>query len=191
VVERGVRHGLAAVLFLAAVAVVLHAMGRPWWCAAGDPALWSGDVWSRHNSQHLVDPYTFTHVLHGLLLYALVWALGRGLAAPVARAWIVLVLEAAWEVFENTDAVIERYRAATISLDYFGDSVANSLGDIVACMAGYFAAGALPVAVSIASFFVVDAVLLWWIRDSLLLNVLMLVHPVDAVKQWQMGGRTG
>ena len=190
-VERRLRHALGALFFLALVAAVLRAMGRAWWCAAGDTALWSGDVWSRHNSQHLFDPYTLTHVLHGLLLYALVWALARGLAGPAARAWIVLVLEAAWEIFENTDAVIQRYRAATVSLDYFGDSVANSLGDIVACMAGYFAAGVLPVTVSVASFFVVDAVLVWWIRDSLLLNVVMLVHPVDAVKQWQMGGRTG
>jgi hypothetical protein len=191
VVERRLRHGLAALLFLAFVGVVLRAMGRPWWCTAGDLGWWSGDVLSRHNSQHLADPYTFTHVQHGLVLYALVWAVARGIAGPAARAWIVLLLETAWEVLENTDTVIERYRAATISLDYFGDSVLNSLGDIVACMAGYAAAGVLPVAVSVASFFVVDAVLLWWIRDSLLLNVLMLVHPLEAVKRWQMGGKIG
>ena len=189
-VERRLRHGLGALLFLALVAVVLRAMGRPWWCAAGDTSLWSGDVWSRHNSQHLLDPYTFTHVLHGLALYALVWAVGRGVR-PAGRAWIAFVIEAAWEIVENTDTVIARYRAATMSLDYFGDSVANSLGDVTACMAGYYAAGVLPVAVSVATFLFVDAVLLWRIRDSLLLNVLMLVHPVDAVKQWQMGGRAG
>lgn len=180
------RHALAAVIVLAGVAAALAAMGRDWWCRAGDGGLWSGNVWSQHNSQHLLDPYTFTHIQHGLVLYAVLWAVCRNVAGLATRAWIAFLLESAWEVLENTDAVIERYRAATISLDYYGDSVANSLGDIVACMVGYLAAGVLPVAVSLLGFFVIDAVLLWWIRDSLLLNVLMLVHPLETVKQWQM-----
>lgn len=184
------RHVAAALLLLAVVAIVLSGMGRAWWCDAGDWSFWSADVWSRHNSQHPLDPYTFTHVQHGLVLYALLWALSRGRAGRTTRAWIALVLESAWEVLENTDAVIERYRAATASLDYYGDSVVNSLGDIVACMAGYLAASALPVGVSVVGFLVIDGTLLWWIRDSLLLNVLMLVHPLEPVKRWQMGGRT-
>jgi hypothetical protein len=184
-------HGFAALVFLTVVAFVLAAMGRTWWCAAGDRALWSGEVLSRHNSQHLADPYTFTHVLHGLLLYVIVWALCRGVAGAATRAWIAFGLESAWEILENTDAVIARYRAATISLDYYGDSVVNSLGDIVACMVGYLGAGVLPVVASVAVFFVVDGVLLWWIRDSFVLNVVMLVHPLEVVKRWQMGGRSG
>jgi hypothetical protein len=174
---------------LAIVAAALAAMGRAWWCRAGDTSLWSGEVFSRHNSQHLADPYTFTHVLHGLLFYALAWAAFRRVASPIGRAWIALLAEAAWEVIENTDAVIERYRAATISLDYYGDSVANSVSDVVAFMVGYWAAGVLPIAVSVASFFLVDVALVVWIHDSLLLNVLMLVHPIEAVRQFQMRGR--
>jgi hypothetical protein len=173
---------------LALVATALRAMGRPWWCRAGDASLWSGEVFSPHNSQHLVDPYTFTHVLHGVALYALVWIVFRRCAGPVGRAWIGLGLEVAWEVIENTDAVIERYRAATISLDYYGDSVANSLGDIVAYGVGYATAAVLPTWVSVVGFFAVDGLMVLWIRDSLLLNVLMLVHPIDAMARWQSRG---
>ena len=187
--------GVAAVGVLVLVAAALRAMGREWWCRAGDISLWSGEVFSRHNSQHLVDPYTFTHVLHGVAFYAVVWAVFRRVASPTGRAlsptgraWIGFGLEAAWEVIENTDAVIERYRAATISLDYYGDSVANSIGDIVSYVVGYAAAAVLPVWVSAVGFFVVDGLLVLWIRDSLLLNVLMLVHPVDAVRRWQSRG---
>jgi hypothetical protein len=163
-------------------------MGRAWWCRAGDHALWAGEVFSRHNSQHLADPYTFTHVLHGLLFYALAWAVFRNVASPVGRAWIAFLVEAAWEVLENTDAMIERYRAVTISLDYYGDSVANSVCDILAFAVGYWAAGVVPVAVAVASFFLVDGILILWIHDSLLLNVLMLVHPIEAVRRFQMRG---
>jgi hypothetical protein len=174
---------------LVLVAAALRAMGRPWWCGAGDAALWSGEIFSRHNSQHLVDPYTVTHVLHGVAFYALVWLAFRRLAGPIGRAWIGLGLEAAWEMVENTDAVIERYRAATISLDYYGDSVANSLGDVVAYAVGYAAAAVLPTWISVAGFFAVDGLLVLWIRDSLLLNVLMLLHPIEAVARWQSRGR--
>jgi len=181
-------HGVAAVGVLALVAAALRAMGRAWWCRAGDASLWSGEVFSRHNSQHLVDPYTVTHVLHGVAFYALVWVAFRRFAGPLGRAWIGLGMEAVWEVIENTDAVIERYRAATISLDYYGDSVVNSLGDIVSYGVGYAAAAALPVWVSLVGFFVVDGLMVLWIRDSLLLNVLMLVHPIEAVQRWQSRG---
>jgi len=180
------RHVLALIALLAATAVVLSAMGRPWWCQAGDAAPWSGDIWSRHNSQHLVDPYTISHLLHGVALYGLLWILLHGRSGPQARAAIALGVEIAWEIVENTDAMIERYRTATISLDYHGDSVANSLGDILAFVVGYLGAGVLPVWVSVLGFFVVDGLLVLWIRDSLLLNILMLVHPIEAVKAWQM-----
>ncbi len=178
-------HVVAALAVLVLVAIALAAMGRPWWCRAGDLALWSGEVRSRHNSQHLLDPYTFTHVLHGLLFYAGVWLVFRRIVGRTSRAWIAFLLEAAWEVIENTDAVIARYRAATISLDYYGDSVANSLADIVAFGVGYWAAAAVPVWVSIAGFVLVDGVLALWIRDGLVLNILMLLYPVEAVRQWQ------
>jgi hypothetical protein len=181
------RHLAAMIVLLAATAVVLSAFGRPWWCKAGDARLWSGDIWSRHNSQHLVDPYTVTHALHGLALYGVLWLFLGRLVRPIGRAALGIAIETAWEVIENTDAMIERYRAATISLDYYGDSVANSLGDVIAFAVGYLGATVLPASVSVVGFFVVDGMLVLWIRDSLLLNVLMLLYPVEWVKAWQMG----
>jgi hypothetical protein len=187
--ELRARHVGALVVLLAAHAAILAVMGRPWWCRAGDAVPWSGDIWSRHNSQHLLDPYTITHVLHGVAIYGILWALLRRFTGPQARAALALAVETAWEIVENTDAMIERYRATTISLDYYGDSVANSLGDILAFVVGYLGAGILPVWVSALGFFVVDGLLVLWIRDSLLLNVLMLLHPIEAVKVWQIAGK--
>ena len=181
-------HLAVLLVVLVAVALVLHAMGRPWWCAAGDLVPWSSDTWSRHNSQHLVDPYSVTHAMHGFLFYALLClALGK-VAGAATRAGIALGIETTWEIVENTNAIIERYRAATISLDYYGDSVTNSVGDICAFVLGYIAAGVIPNWVSVGSFVAAEALLIVWIRDSLLLNVLMLVHPIKAVKAWQIGG---
>jgi hypothetical protein len=173
---------------LASAALALRVMGRPWWCAGGEPWLWSGDVWSRHNSQHLLDPYAFTHVTHGVGLYGLLALLVGGRWSLGTRFVAALLLEAAWEVFENTDLVIERYRAVTMSLDYYGDSVANALGDVAACMLGFVAAARLPARVVVAGVVVLEVVLALWIRDGLLLNVVMLVHPVDAIRVWQAGG---
>lgn len=184
-------HAVAAAVVVAVMAAILAAMGRTWWCAAGDTDLWSSQVWSRHNSQHLVDPYTFTHVLHGLVFYALVWLVAGGRAGTAARWWIGFAIEVAWEVLENTDALIERYRGTTVSLDYFGDSVANSIGDVLAYVAGYWLAGVVPVLVSIATFVVVDVTLVLWIRDSLVLNVVMLLVPIEALREWQSGVHGG
>ena len=176
------------VVVLAVTALVLHAMGRSWWCKAGDLVPWSIDIHTRHNSQHLADPYTLTHAMHGVILYGALWLTVGGIASPATRAAVALGIETAWEIIENTSWIIERYRAATISLDYYGDSVVNSLGDIAAFVLGYAAAGAIPVWVSVASVVVADALLVVLMRDSLLLNVLMLVHPIEAVKAWQSGG---
>jgi hypothetical protein len=182
-------HVAGFVLLLGATAVGLRAMGRPWWCQTGDPSLWSGDIWSRHNSQHLADPYTITHVMHGFALYALLWLAFRRRIGPLARATIAIGIEAGWEIVENTETMIEHYRTTTISLGYYGDSVTNSVADIVAFALGYLAATVVPTSAAIAGFFATDAALMLWIRDSLLLNVLMLVYPLEAVKNWQMGGR--
>jgi hypothetical protein len=182
------RHALGAVAVVAGMAAILAAMGRTWWCAAGDTNLWSSEVWSRHNSQHLVDPYTFTHVLHGLVFYALVWLAVGGRVGAVARWWLGFAIEVAWEVLENTDALIERYRGTTVSLDYFGDSVVNSIGDVLAYVAGYWLAGVVPVWASVATFVVVDLALVAWIRDSLVLNVVMLLFPIEALREWQSRG---
>ncbi|MEX1015406.1 MAG: DUF2585 family protein [Phycisphaeraceae bacterium] len=180
---------LAAAASLGVVAlatVVLWWMGRIWWCACAGWTPWSFNIWSSHNSQHLVDPYTLSHVLHGLVLYGFLLVITGG-HWPGLRLFLAVVIEVAWEVIENTPRVIQAYRESTIALDYNGDSILNSLADIAACMAGYAAAGLLPMWVSAVSFGVVELVMIWWIRDSLLLNVLMLFWPVEAVKQWQMG----
>jgi hypothetical protein len=179
---------LALAVVLVAVALVLHAMGRPWWCQAGDLVPWSGEIWSRHNSQHLVDPYSVTHAMHGLLFYWLLRLTVGRVASATTRASIALGIETTWEVVENTNAMIERYRAATISLDYYGDSVVNSIGDILCFLGGYAAAAAIPVSISVVSFVAAELLLLVWIRDSLFLNMLMLVHPIESVKAWQLGG---
>jgi hypothetical protein len=143
-------------------------------------------VWSRHNSQHLIDAYTFTHVLHGILEFWLIGLVFR--RVPLAwRLVIAIFIESSWEVAENTSYVINRYREATISLDYFGDSIVNSLGDIAGCLTGFLIAHKLRFWRSAVLFLATELVLIFTIRDSLLLNILMLLYPLDVVKQWQSG----
>ena len=130
--------------------------------------------------------FTFTHILHGVLIYALVWLVGRKRLPAGARFVAAVVLECGWELFENTDFIIRRYRDVTISLDYFGDSVFNSIGDICAMMTGYFVASNVPVRITIAGGLLLDLFLLFWYRDSLAINILMLIYPIEGIKNWQM-----
>ena len=177
---------LAIAAVLAAAVYQLHSQGRLWWCSCGRLYLWSGNVWGSHNSQHFLDPYSFTHILHGLIFCGLLaWGLPR--LAPMWRLWLAISIEAAWEVFENTDFVIQRYRQATVALNYQGDTIFNSLGDILMCGIGFMLARYLGFRRSLVLFAVTEVVLLLWARDSLVLNVLMLLCPVDAIKAWQMG----
>lgn len=168
-----------------AAAYQLHRQGRIFWCACGRPFLWDGDIWSLHNSQHLFDPYSFTHVLHGVIFCGLAW-----LAFPrlrlVWRLWAATVAEALWEILENTQFVIQRYREATIGLGYEGDSIANSMGDLACCALGFMLAWRLGVRRSVILFVVTELALLVTVRDNLTLNVLMLLCPIDAIKSWQM-----
>jgi hypothetical protein len=173
--------GVAALMTAA-----LYLQGRIWWCKSGDWAFYINQAWnSSHTSQHLLDPYTFTHVLHGVLFFWLTGLLFRRLDVRW-RFLIAIAVEAAWEVFENSQFVIEKYRENTASLDYFGDSIANSIGDLLACAAGFIIAAKLGVWRSLLFFVLVELVLLLWIRDSLLLNIVMLIYPLDGVKTWQM-----
>ena len=176
-----------AIAFVVVAAVIaLNIEGRVWWCRAGDYSPWSWDIWSTHNSQHIVDPYSFTHVLHGILEF---WLIGLVFARlPLAwRLFIAIVIESAWEVAENSNYIIQRYREETISLDYFGDSIINSVADIICCATGFVIAHKLRFWRSLALFLATEAILIVWIRDSLVINIIMLIYPIEAIKHWQMG----
>ena len=175
---------LAGIAVMATTAAIQLWMGRLPIAADGTIRLWVGEVNSSGNSQHLSDWYTPSHIVHGFLFYAAL-SLFRHRLPLGARAVVAMLVEAAWEIAENTDAVIRHYREATISLDYFGDSVLNSQADILAMLLGFFLAARLPVAVTIALALAMELFVGWMIRDNLTLNVLMLLWPLDGVKAWQ------
>lgn len=164
----------------------LHNQGRLWWCACGQVWLWAGDIWSSDNSQHLFDPYSFTHLLHGFVFYwLLAWGLPR--LSPLWRLWLALSIEAVWETIENSNAIIQRYRDTTLALGYQGDTIINAMGDLLMCGLGFVLARQLGFRRTVILFIVTELVLLVWIRDGLLLNIIMLIYPIEAVKAWQMG----
>lgn len=189
--DPSLRNSLILALGIAvAMALILLAMGRLPICKCGTVKLWHGVVTSSENSQHIWDWYTFSHIIHGFLFYGLFWSLRRitGLPISLGLAFVAAVLlEAGWEIAENTDAVIQRYREATISLDYFGDSVLNSMSDLAAMAFGFFLAGRLPLAVTIVLALAMEVTVATIIRDNLLLNIVMLVWPLDWIKAWQAG----
>lgn len=180
------RPALFICALLIVTALVLRAEGRLWLCSCGYFLIWTGNAWSADNSQHLADPYSFTHVLHGFIFCWLLW-----LVLPKWplrwRLCLAVAAEALWEVIENSNYVIERYRAATAALGYQGDTVVNSLGDILFCALGFMLAERLGFRRTLALFFITEAVLIILIRDSLLLNILMLLYPLDSIKAWQAG----
>jgi hypothetical protein len=179
--------GDAAIVLAVVTSVIVleYRMGRPPAYRHGPVRVWSGNIHSDQNSQQLFDPYTFTHLTHGAVFYGLTrLALG---AAPLGlTAIVVTTLESAWEVYENTDQVVNRYRAETISLGYYGDSILNSVADIVACLAGLLLSWRRPAWVTWSWVVAVELALAVAIRDNLTLNVLMLIYPVPAIKAWQM-----
>jgi len=178
---------LTAVVLLMVFA--LQQQGRIWWCKWDAPyLLWSSDAWSKHSSQHLFDPYSFTHLLHGLLFYAALFLIFRRRLSLAWLLFITVFAESGWEILENSKAVIERYRTATFSLDYFGDSIVNSFGDILSCTAGFLVAHKLAFWRLLFLFALVEIILIFTIRDSLLMNIIMLIHPIEAIKAWQTGG---
>lgn len=164
--------------------------GRSWLGPDGRIGLWEGNIWSSENSQRFADPYSFSHIGHGILFYALLWLVARPL--PVRyRLVAAVVLEAAWELLENSPLIINRYRAATIAQGYVGDSIFNSVSDVLMMSLGFLIALRLRPWMSIALLLALEIGCAIWVRDNLTLNIIMLIHPIDAIKQWQLAGRPG
>jgi len=184
-IQRTWRPWLVALAIVSAMILQLRHQGRVWWCVCGQFNLWAGDIWSSHNSQHLFDPYSFTHILHGLLVCGFAaWLFPR--VPWIWRLVLAVGWGALWEVLENSQFIIQRYREATIGQGYTGDSIVNSLGDVLCCILGFLLARQLGWKRSLVLFVVVDVGLLIWIRDNLTLNILMLISPVESIKAWQM-----
>jgi hypothetical protein len=176
---------LAIVTVFVVTAFLLRFEGRLWICSCGTVQIWAGQVCSSNNSQHFLDPYALTHVLHGFLFFWLIaWLASR--LKPDWQFLLAIAVEAAWEVFENTNFIIERYRSETAALGYNGDTVVNSFGDILCCIVGFLLARRLGFRRSLIVFGALELILIVWIRDSLLLEILMLAVPIDAIKAWQM-----
>jgi hypothetical protein len=175
----------AAIVLVAAL--ILAGLGHPWICTCGTIKFWHGITLISENSQHLTDWYTPSHVIHGILFYFGLWLVAQ--RRPLStRALIALAIEAAWEVIENTPWIINRYREVTISLDYFGDSVINSVSDILAMLLGFWLAARAPVWLSVAVVIALEAIVAAFVRDNLTLNIIMLIYPLDVIRDWQAGG---
>lgn len=164
---------------------VLYIMGQPWICQCGSVQLWAGDIFSSDNSQHITDWYTFSHLLHGLLLYALLsWLFPK--LSFVHKLLIALAAEISWELVENTPAVINHYRESALAAGYVGDSIINSISDTVAMVIGFFAAKRMNFLMGLAVFLVFEITTAYMVRDNLTLNVINLVYPTEQISNWQL-----
>jgi hypothetical protein len=178
---------LALIALLAFTTYFLYSQGRFWICSCGFVKLWAGDIWSAiDNSQHIIDPYSFSHIQHGLLFYWLVaWVLPR-----LSLAWrfvAAMTIESGWEMFENSSVMIRRYNEMTISKDYTGDTIINSFSDLAMCTLGFWIAHYLGFRRTLVLFIAIEVVMILWIRDSMFLNIIMLLFPIEAIRNWQMG----
>lgn len=171
---------------IAFVAVVEYLNGRLVVCKCGYVKLWEGVVNSPENSQHIADWYSLSHIIHGFIFFGLFWLIARNWSLA-HRLVAATMIEGTWELFENSAFIINRYREGTASLDYFGDSIVNSTSDIVFMMIGFFIASKLPWKITVTAAIAMELLALYVIRDNLTLNVLMLLHPIEGIKNWQAG----
>jgi hypothetical protein len=165
-------------------------MGRSLLGPDGRFGFWESSIWSSECSQRLVDPYSFSHIGHGILFFGLLWLVARRISLK-SRFFIAVLLEAGWELLENSPLIINRYRDSTIALGYVGDSIMNSLSDVVMMSLGFLLAFRLPPWASLAVFIAMEIGCAFWVRDNLTLNIIMLIHPVAAIKAWQLAGQPG
>ena len=180
------RSWLAPLLLVVLAIAILLAMGRPPICTCGTVKPWVSSAASPETSQMLADWYSASHLIHGFLFFGLLWLVAR--RVPITwRLCIAILIEASWEIAENSPWIINRYRSATAAVGYSGDSVLNSTSDIVMMILGFLAARRLPLWASVTIIVVLELIPLFVIRDNLTLNIIMLLHPSDAIKAWQAG----
>ena len=175
---------LPAALIVAVAAFIERMNERLYICKCGYVKIWEGAVHSSGNSQHIADWYTLSHIIHGFIFYGLTYLIGKNWSMRVRLA-IATLIECGWEILENSSFIINRYREATISLDYFGDSILNSVCDVLAMIVGFYLASRLPTRITIAAAIAMELLALYVIRDNLTLNVVMLLHPIEAINVWQ------
>jgi Protein of unknown function (DUF2585) len=179
---------VACLAVLALTATIEHRLGRSLLGPDHRFGWWDGNIWSSENSQRVADAYSFSHIVHGILFFALLWWVARRWSLS-RRFLIALLLEAGWEILENSPLIIDRYREATIALGYVGDSVLNSCSDIIMMALGFLFAWRMRIWVSVAAVLAMEILCLLWVRDNLTLNVIMLIHPIEAIKAWQSAGQ--
>lgn len=171
---------------LLATATSLHLIGRHIWGTPNVAGVWCDTVQSSCNSQFLLDAYSFTHILHGIIFYFIFYLIGKKIVTNIqTKFFLTMAVESIWEIIENTEFIIQRYREATISLDYYGDSIMNSLADIIAAAFGFGLAYWLPTYGTVVVVLIIEAILILWIRDSLVLNIIQLLISSNTIKDWQ------
>lgn len=176
---------VAAIIVL--TACIEWKMGRSWFGPDGKFGFWESDIWSAECSQRFVDPYSFTHLVHGFLFFGLLWLIAR--RVPLRYRYLTAVFfETAWEILENSPLIINRYREATMAIGYVGDSILNSMSDILMMSLGFLIASRIPWWASALIVLMLEIGCAFVIRDNLSLDILMLIHPIDAIKKWQMAG---